>query len=93
MSFIGSRKTQIEPVRARGKPVKRDSQGGGYENAAEGRKDIDEGMRFVVYGSQMNLHALERARWTLLDLDFDFQEGKAYFNCYLYYSQVKYTAL
>ena len=77
--------------------MKRDSQGGGYENAAGGRKDLDEGMRFVMYGSQMNLHALERARWTLLDLDFDFgspglkgkKEKRILIATYMYYSKVK----
>ncbi len=39
---------------------------------ARGREGPGEGMRFVMRGSQMNLHALARGRWTLLDLDFDF---------------------
>lgn len=40
-------------------------------------------------GSQMDLLALEGARWTLLVLDFDFMalaskgKGIAYFKCYL----------
>lgn len=29
-------------------------------------------MRFVMCGSQMDLYALERVRWTLLAFDFDF---------------------
>ncbi len=33
---------------------------------------LNEGIRWVMHGLQMILHALEGARWTLLALKFDF---------------------
>ena len=42
-----------------------------------GGQALDEGITFIVCGLQMKLHGLERVRWTLLVLHFDFHGRRA----------------
>lgn len=74
MSLTESGNAQTEPIKAGRWPLKRDSRGQGCENVARGREAQDGGIRFNMCGWQMDLHALDRGRWTLSVLNFDFDD-------------------